>query len=104
MTTSFMQEQDRNIEGSLFAKDLKGWLERPSDRSQYKEPDEVAEAVLHAMSSDDPKLRYMVVPNQREAEITVKRAMQRLVQQNQDHSYSYDRDELIRILDEALAK
>jgi len=33
----------------------------------------------------------------------VDEAIERLVQQNQDHSYSYDRDELIAILDEALA-
>lgn len=99
-----MLEQNRNIDGSLFARQMKGWLERPSDRSQFKEPDEVAEAVLHALSSDDPKMRYMVVPDQREAEFTIKKAIQRLVQQNEKHQYAYDRDELVAMLDEALAQ
>jgi len=75
----------------------------PEDRAQYPEPDEVAMAILHFMSSDTPKRRYLVVPNQREAEIAIRKAIQELVQLNQDHPFSYDRDELIRMLDEALA-
>ena len=75
----------------------------PDDRSQFPEPDEVAMAVLHFMSSDTPKRRYLVVPNQREAEVTIRKAVQELVQLNQDHPFSYSRDELIRMLDEALA-
>ena len=75
----------------------------PDDRAQYPEPDDVANAVLHFMSSDTPKVRYLVVPNQGEAEITIRKAIQELVQLNQDHPFSYDRDALVRMLDEALA-
>ena len=75
----------------------------PEDRSQYPEPDDVAMAVLHFMSSDTPTRRYLVVPNQREAEITIRKAMEELVQLNEDHPFSYDRDALIRMLDEAMA-
>ena len=45
----------------------------------------------------------MVVPNQFEAEITIKKAIQELVQLNEGHEYSYDRETLIAMLDEALA-
>ncbi len=45
----------------------------------------------------------MVVPNQREAEITIKKAIEELVQLNEGHKYSYDREQLIAMLDEALA-
>ena len=75
----------------------------PDDRAQYPEPDEVADAVLHFMSSDTPKRRYLVVPNQQEAELTIRKAIQELVQLNEDHPFSYDRDALVRMLDEALA-
>lgn len=75
----------------------------PDDRTQYPEPDDVANAILHFMSSDTPKVRYLVVPNQGEAEITIRKAIEELVQLNQDHPFSYDRDELIRMLDEAMA-
>ncbi len=74
------------------------------DRSQYKEPDEVADAVEKALFDPNPKRRYMVVPNQGEAEWTIGHQIRQLVQLNEDQPYSYDRDGLIRMLDEALAK
>jgi hypothetical protein len=49
---------------------------------------------------DDPDV--WVVPNQSETEVTIRGALQELVQLNQDHPYSYDREELVRMLDEAL--
>ena len=48
-------------------------------------------------------MRYMVVPNQEEAESTIRKAIQELVELNQDHAFSYDREALIEMLDEALA-
>ena len=83
--------------------DMLDMFSGPDDRAQYPEPDDVAKAVLHFMSSDTPKVRYLVLPNQGEAEITIRKAIQALVQLNQDHPFSYDRDVLTRMLDEALA-
>ncbi|MCH7565137.1 MAG: SDR family NAD(P)-dependent oxidoreductase [Gemmatimonadetes bacterium] len=97
-----MEENSRTFEGSLFEEQLRGMFSGPDDRSQYKEPDEVAEAVLDFMSDENPKRRYLVVPNQREAEITIRQAIQELVQLNERHAYSYDRQSLIAMLDEAL--
>ncbi len=74
----------------------------PADRSQFKAPDEVSAAVMHALFSDSPKRRYMVVPAQREAEFTINNVLRRLVELNADHPYSYDRDELVAMLDAAL--
>lgn len=75
-----------------------------ADTTKYKEPDEVAAAVEHALFDSNPKRRYMVVPNQHEAEITIRKQIEQLVQLNQDQTYSYDRAALIGRLDEALAK
>jgi hypothetical protein len=60
-------------------------------------------AALEFLTSDAPKRRYLVVPNQREAEVTIRKALDELVQLNEDHAFSYDRYELIRLEDEALA-
>ncbi len=81
-----------------------GVTSRLTDRSNYKEPDEVAEAVSLALFEPNPKHRYMVVPNQQEGEITIKKAIEELTQLNERHAYSYDRDTLIKMLDEALSK
>jgi len=80
-----------------------GSTTRLSDRSRYKEPDEVAAAVLQALSAATPKRRYMVVPNQTEAEWTIRKQIEELVQLNEKQPYSYDRKALIEMLDAALA-
>jgi len=98
-----MQQRGQTPEGSLFEEELQQLMDGPSDRSRLKEPDEVSAAFLHALFDDNPKRRYMVVPNQREAEITIKKAIEELVQLNEGHEYSYDREALIAMLDEALA-
>lgn len=74
-----------------------------ADRSNFKEPDEVAMAVEQALTEAPPKRRYMVVPNQAEAELTIRKQIEQLVQLNEGQPYTYDRAALIKMLDEALA-
>ncbi len=68
----------------------------------YKEPDEVSEAFMHALFDDKPLRRYMVVPNAQEHEATIRTKFNELVQLNQWGPYSYDRDQLVRLLNDAL--
>ena len=74
------------------------------DRSNFKEPDEVAAAVEQALFEPEPKRRYMVVPNEQEAEITIRKQIEQLVQLNEGQPYAYDRAALVKMLDEALTK
>jgi hypothetical protein len=46
----------------------------------------------------------MVVPELVEAEYTIRKQIEQLVQLNEDQPYTYDRGALVKILDEALAK
>ncbi len=46
----------------------------------------------------------MVVPNQNEAELTIKKQIEQLVQLNEGQPYTYDRKALIKMLDEQLAQ
>jgi NAD(P)-dependent dehydrogenase (short-subunit alcohol dehydrogenase family) len=73
------------------------------DREPEADPIAVAEAALHAMFDEKPKRRYMVVPNQRQADITVRKAIEEAVQLNQGQQYSYSREQLIEMLDKAMA-
>jgi NAD(P)-dependent dehydrogenase (short-subunit alcohol dehydrogenase family) len=70
----------------------------------YKEPDEVSDAFMHALFSDEPQRRYMVVPNEEEARVTIAKQIEELVQLNAMHAYKFDRDELVAMLDRALAE
>ena len=44
----------------------------------------------------------MVVPNQQEAEVTIRQAIRELTQLNERQEYTYTRDQLIAMLDDAL--
>jgi NAD(P)-dependent dehydrogenase (short-subunit alcohol dehydrogenase family) len=75
---------------------------RFTDRTRYKQPDEVAAAVELALFEPTPKRRYMVTPDQGEAERTLRKQLEQLAQLNERQPYSYDRDTLVKMLDEAL--
>jgi NAD(P)-dependent dehydrogenase (short-subunit alcohol dehydrogenase family) len=74
--------------------------ERPSDI----EPDAVAAAVEHALFAAQPKRRYLVVPNEPQAQRTIRKQIAQLVELNEGQAYTYDRAALIKMLDEALAE
>ena len=67
---------------------------------QAQEAGRVAAAVELALLEATPKSRYMVVPEQ----ITIRKQIEQLVQLNEGQPYTYDRDSLVRMLDEALAQ
>ena len=90
-------------EGSMYREDLErmlGWLDGANTSG---DPVEVAEAARKALFDENPKRRYLVVPNQRQADVTIGKAIEELVQLNQDQKYSFSRDELVKMLDEKLA-
>jgi NAD(P)-dependent dehydrogenase (short-subunit alcohol dehydrogenase family) len=69
-----------------------------------KDPEEVAVAAEKALFEPNPKRRYMVVPNQVEAELTIKQQIEQLVQLNEGQPYTYGREALVKMLDDALAQ
>ncbi|MBT8049619.1 MAG: SDR family oxidoreductase [Gammaproteobacteria bacterium] len=102
---SRMEQRNQTMEDSQFQAEMSesvNWLAAFQDTSG--DPAEVAEVVIHALSDDTPKPRYMIVPNQEQAHWTINRAMERLAEQNAGHEFSFDRETLIEMLDASLAK
>ncbi len=97
-----IKEREQFAKDSLFEDEIEQLLARPADRSIFKEPDEVSAAIMHFLFDENPKRRYMVVPNQQEAEITIRQAIRELTQLNERQEYTYTRDQLIAMLDDAL--
>jgi len=50
-----------------------------------KDPHEVAEMVLHVMTADKPKRRYMVVPNEQQAKSTIESVLAKAIELNSDY-------------------
>jgi NAD(P)-dependent dehydrogenase (short-subunit alcohol dehydrogenase family) len=75
----------------------------PSSYSPLPDPIEVAIATERALFEPQPKRRYLVVATEPEAEATVKKQIEQLIELNEGHHYTYDRETLIRMLDKALA-
>jgi hypothetical protein len=81
----------------------------PPDPMMFPEPDEVAEAVAQALSEPTAKRRYLAIPrkatdrmNPRLPERLIRYQMKQLVRWNEGHSYTFDRETLIKMLDDAL--
>jgi hypothetical protein len=66
--------------------------------------DEVAAAVDLALFEPKPKRRYLVVPAADQAERTIRKQIEQLVQLNEGQPFTYDRNTLVKMLDEALAQ
>ena len=100
-----MEQNNRSAADSQFEKQMNegiNWLNR--FETDHGDPTEVAAVVMKSLFDDDPKPRYLIVPNQEQAYWTINRAIERLVEQNSDQKFSYDRGQLIQMLDAALAK
>jgi len=99
-----MKQREQSLDGSEFKAEMEegvDWL--TTTLAQSGDPNEVAETVMQALFDDNPNPRYLIVPNQEQAQWTINRAIQRMVEQNNDQKFSYSREALIEMLDKALA-
>jgi len=96
-------EQAKSV-GSEVTEEMKKAYEATAERElSYKEPDEVSAAFVHALFDDNPLRRYVVVPNAEEQAWTIRTKVNELVQLNEWGPYSYSRDQLVELLDQALS-
>lgn len=69
----------------------------------FPEPDAVADAVMQALFSDQPESRYLAVTDRLHAEVMLRDVFKTAGElRSNGHAFDFDRDELIRMLDEAL--
>ena len=92
------------VKGSRFEPQMRATINSMRQFENNPPPDEVADAVLDAMTSADPKARYLVVPVQNQAAVVFRKLMDEIVQLNEGHKFSYDRDALVKMLDDAIAR
>jgi NAD(P)-dependent dehydrogenase (short-subunit alcohol dehydrogenase family) len=103
--SSVLREFERvEAAGGEITDEMRAMYQATEERElSYKLPDEVSAAFMHALFDDEPLRRYMVVPNAEEQGWTITAKIEQLVQLNQWGPYRYTRDELVEMLDAALA-
>ncbi len=92
------------VKGSRFEAQMRSTLNAMRAFENNPPPDEVADAVLDALSNATPKMRYLVVPAANQAAIPIRKVIEELVQLNEGQKFTYDRDALVKMLDDALAR
>lgn len=96
-----------NFDDSLYKEEWESsWL--LEDEGNYDAnnnvPQQIADAVVDLLESNDPKVRYMITGPRESAVGTVRKAMQEMVQLNEGQEHTLSREELVAMLDELLAE
>lgn len=92
------------VRGSRFERQWRSALTTLARFEDNPPPDAVADAVFDALSSTSPKHRYLVVPAANQAAIVLRQLVDEIVQLNANQPYALDRDALVKMLDDALAR
>lgn len=99
-----IKETDYWSENTQYQQERSNMLNGLALVSKGRDPKDVADAALHFMSDEHPKMRYMVTPNETEANTIIRASLSKALQLNQDHRFSYDEASLIKMLKEEAAK
>lgn len=100
-----MQAQGVDFEGSLYQEEWEqNWAAGGGEITGVPGPELVIPAIEHALFDPNPRPRYMTVGDPGRADATMRALLRRMVQLNEDQTYTYSREELIEILDQELER
>lgn len=89
---------------SRYPEEIRGLGRNMSNYDQYAEPVDVAEAVHHALSAEQPKSRYLVTTSPVGMQRVSQKSLEELVELNRSHRFTIPRDSLVTLLDAALRR
>jgi NAD(P)-dependent dehydrogenase (short-subunit alcohol dehydrogenase family) len=92
------------VKGSRFESQLRGVIASMRAFESNPPPDAVADAALDALTSANPRMRYLVVPAANQGAAAIRKLFDEIAQLNQTDAFGYDRDALVKMLDDALAR
>ena len=92
-----------NIDDSLYKDEWENnWVWAGGDLSMMKGPEDIVVKVEHALFDANPQQRYMVVGDAARADRTMRALLRRMLELNENQAFTYDREGLIKLLDEEL--
>jgi NAD(P)-dependent dehydrogenase (short-subunit alcohol dehydrogenase family) len=100
-----MQARGVDVENSLYREEWeRNWVAGGGDMTGAPGPEMVVEVIEHALFDPDPQQRYMIVGDPGRADATMRALLRRMLELNEDQTFTYDRDGLIEILDQEIAR
>jgi len=100
-----LQDKGMNFDDSLYKDEWESnWVLQGGDLSMIQGPEFIVVKVEHALFDVNPQQRYMVVGDAPRADRTMRALLDRMLQLNENQPYTYDREGLIKLLDEEMAK
>lgn len=90
------------IKGSPFEAQVRNTVNSLRTFENNPAPDDVADAVLDAMTNANPRPRYLVVPAANQAAIALRTMFDHIVQMNDSQKFRFERDSLVKMLDDAI--
>ena len=88
-------------QSSQFYKDVSEWIAGVA-AMKTKKPDAVSVAVKHALSAETPRRRYLVVPNEAEAQWVIGSAVTRLAEMNTDQDHAFTAKQLADLVENSM--
>ena len=92
------------VKGSRFEPQMRGVIAQMRGFESNPPPDAVADAALDAFTSANPRMRYLVVPAANQGSAAIRKLFDEIAQMNETDKFGYDRDALVKMLDDALAR
>ena len=100
-----LKAKDVSFENSLYKDDWENnWVLAGGDLSTMNGPEDMVAAAEHALFDANPQQRYMVVGDAARADRTMRALLHRMLELNENQPFTYDREGLIKLLDEEIAK
>ena len=100
-----LNKQQSDFKHTRYSKEYQGLANfiKP-DRSTFKAPDEVTQAVIKALFDESPRLRYLVTPNAQESQLPIKETLRKVAQLNVSSAYQFDKTQLVAWLEEEIKR
>ena len=92
------------MKGSRFEAQMRSTYNSLRNFENNPPPDAVADAVLDALNSVNPRPRYLVVPVANQATIALRKLFDVAAQMNESQKFTFSRDSLVKMLDDAIAR
>ncbi|MGH1372096.1 MAG: SDR family oxidoreductase [Cellvibrionaceae bacterium] len=91
-------------EDTAYPKERAYFLAQLGKIDQHPDPTPVGKAALHAMQSETPRSRYMVIERVEQADRVLRRQLSKLLELNDGQAHEFDQARLIEMLNEEADK